>query len=271
MILIGDKQIHTIVSDFDGTLLRGDMLRPSEEFFSLIPSLLERGVRLVAASGRQYANLHAIMEPYAGHFDYIAENGGMVMSQGRLLHKMAIDRDLARALLADMVLEEGAEVLASGEESCYISNSSPEFASLVIDEVKNVTRILEDFAQVPESLIKISLFYTRGSVPERANRYFREKYGERLLVVESGNGWLDFMEKGSGKDAALRVLADRKGFSLEHTAAFGDSENDIGMLGAVGLSFAMSTAHKEVISVAHRTCHSVEEVLAQALAQTPWP
>lgn len=261
---INNHTITTIVSDFDGTILKHGMQETPARFLEAVEELLNRGIHFVAASGRQYPNLKRLMAPVADRIGFICENGALIIWQGKVLYKGTIDRTLAMELIEDMKQQPSSEILVSGEGTSYIVPNTPEYAYLLEHVVKNVVTILEDFQEIQEDMIKISIHYPNG-IPASAEQMFREKYGEKLLIVESGNGWLDFMAPGCGKGPALRQVADIMGFDLTQAAAFGDSENDISMLETAGIGFAMDTAREPVKAVANYVCESVEDILWEAL------
>lgn len=257
--------ITTIVSDFDGTLIHAGEKRPSSKFYDVVKNLLEQNIRFVAASGRKYKDLNKIMEPYSDKIAFIAENGAFVVWQGKVIHKCVIDRILAEEVIRDMKKQPKAEIMVSGEEVGYIVPNTEEFVTMLQNSFSNQFVILQDFAEIPEDIIKIASNFKDG-VPEDVKQYFHEKYDDVLLVVESGNGWLDFMPKESGKGVALKKLSKIMNFPLEETAAFGDSENDMEMLKVAGIGYAMDFAEVKVKNVADCICESVEETIKKGLA-----
>lgn len=263
---INGKEITTVISDFDGTLIRPGMYAPSEKFLPLVERLLEQGIPFVAASGRQYPNLKKILAPVADRIGFIAENGALVIWQGKVLHKCTIERTLAMDVIDEMKKWDGTELLVSGEATSYIVPHDEQYVHMLREQVKNEVTVLENFGQIEEEILKVSIYFPTG-IPQEAEDFFHAKYDDKLLVVESGNGWLDCMPKESGKGNALRVLSEKMGFSLEQAVAFGDSQNDISMLQEVGVAYAMSFARDYVKAVADVTCDSVEEVLEQALEE----
>lgn len=263
-IQINGKEITTVISDFDGTLIRPGMFAPTEKFLQLVEQLLTLGIPFVAASGRQYPNLKKILDPVADQIGFIAENGALVIWQGKVIHKCTIQRELAMDVIEEMKKWQGTELLVSGEATSYIVPNDERYTYMLKEQVKNEITILEDFNQISEEMLKVSIYFPKG-IPTEAEKYFHDRYDDKLLVVESGNGWLDCMPQESGKGNALKVLSEKMGFALEQAVAFGDSENDISMLQEVGVAYAMSFARDYVKNVADATCDSVEEVLEQAL------
>ena len=256
------ENITTVVSDFDGTLLREGMNNPSEKFYHVLDEMLEKQIDFVAASGRQYPSLRRMLSHVADKIGFIAENGAFIVWKGQVVHKCAIPSSVAAELIEDMKQEPDTEILVSGTETAYVVPNNPEYTDALRKNHMEVT-VLEDFSQVPEEMVKISIVYLKGMNSEAKN-FFKEKYENDLLIVESGNGWLDFMPKESGKGPALEILAQKAGFSLDHTAAFGDQENDISMLQVAKVSYAMNTACDYVKAAAGNTCDVVEDVLSES-------
>ena len=264
---INNQEITTVVSDFDGTILKHGMQEPSAHFFRVVKTLLKQDIQFIAASGRQYPNLKRILEPIADQVGFIAENGALIMWKGKVLHKSVVERDLAMEVIKDMQKQTNSEILVSGEGTSYIVPNDPQFAYLLEHQIKNTITILKDYSEIKEEILKVSIWYSEG-IPKMADKEFRAKYDQRLLVVESGNGWLDFMHKESGKGAALDILSKETGLDLSRTVSFGDSENDISMLQTTQIGYAMNSANKQVKEAADFTCESVEDTLWEAILET---
>ena len=67
------------------------------------------------------------------------------------------------------------------------------------------------------------------------------------------------MSKDVDKGNGLRVLCEHLGISREETIAFGDNDNDIGLLKAAGVSYAVETARESVKQIADYVCPSYAE------------
>ncbi len=262
---INGKRITTIVSDFDGTILKKGTMEPPAEFFQVIDAVMENGYLFVAASGRQYFNMYNMLKKLKKEIVYICENGCLVMYQGEVLHKETIKRDLAGKLIEELQSQGGgSELIVSGERTCYVAPHNPGFADVMEQKVKyHITR-LQSFTEVGEEPLKISIYYPKG-IPEQDSIYFKEKYGGKLQVVDAGNSFLDFNPLTSGKGPALIKVAQILGVDIQECMAFGDSENDMSMLETAGVSFAMEGAKSHVKAVADYVCDSVEDVVLFAI------
>ena len=257
-------RIRIIASDFDGTILKGGAQQVDEIYFDQIRRLKDLGFSFIAASGRQYFNLRRLLAPVADEVSYICENGALIARGSEVICQNNIDRTLAMALIADMRGIPDSEVLASGAASSYVVPVNPRFPVMLREKVRNRVTVLDSYEQLEDRLIKISIYWP-GGIPRDKEAWFHEKYDRFLNVVDGGNGWLDFTNKGVDKGSALRILARRQGFFLDEVLSFGDSENDISMLRESGISYAMNTAKDAVKEAADRECYLVSTVLEQLI------
>ena len=69
---------------------------------------------------------------------------------------------------------------------------------------------------------------------------------------------VDIIPINCGKGNAVNAILDYYGFSKDEAIAFGDGENDVEMLEAVGTGIAMGNAKDEVKAKADFACQSVE-------------
>ncbi len=257
--------IRVIASDFDGTILKDGAQHVDEEYFPLIRELKSMGISFIAASGRQYANLRRLLAPVADEISYICENGALIAQGGTILYQNDIEKNMGLALIRDMQEVPGTEIVVSGADASYLVPVDPMFPVMLREKVKNQVAVLEDFRDMLIPMIKISIYW-RDGIPEDKERWFHAKYDRCLNVVDGGNGWLDFTNKGVDKGSALKLLAAKEQFFLEEVLAFGDSENDMTMLKEAGLSFCMYTAKEHVKKCADRECRMVSRVLEDLIA-----
>ena len=263
-MILNDKKILAVASDFDGTIIKEGMAAPPDSFFQVVEDLLNNGIPFIAASGRQYANLRRILHPIADRIQYIAENGCLVLYQGKVIHKSPITHSLAVELLEDMKKHSEAEILVSGENTSYIVTENAEYIDKLQNYYHNNVTLLQDFSEIPEDMIKLSIYWKEG-IPAGPEKTFHEKYDSLLHVADGGNGWLDFNALGTGKGEALRVLADHMGIPTSGIVVFGENENDITMLKEAGLSYAVASARPPIQAIADFVCDNVEDILKAAL------
>lgn len=257
--------IKLIASDLDGTLLQDGVREVSDQVIRQIKQLKEMGILFAAASGRQYPNLRRLFEPVKDDIAYICENGALVIYKGKILHKDVFDRELAEEMLHSILNKEGAELMASGEQTVYLQPKKDSFREHMQNVVKNNVTVMEDIFQVQEDIMKVSVYDEKGV--ESIAPYWKKEFGNRATVVTSGFAWLDMMPMSADKGNGMRVLKKHLLVSEEQCAAFGDNYNDLEMLREVTYSFAVGDAMEEVKETAMHTTRRVERVLEKIIKQ----
>lgn len=255
--------IRLIASDLDGTLLLNGAQSLRPETTGLIQKLTRQGRIFAAASGRQYANLCRLFKGVEEEIAYICENGSLVIYQGKILEKHIIPRETGQEILKAMMEKDGAEALLSGVDTCYIQAKDPDYAVHLRDVVKNNVTEVPDILKTTEPYLKISVYEKAGV--NKSQAYWKERFGDRVTVVTSGNAWLDTMPKGVDKGSAIHTLMEKLGITPEETLVLGDNFNDIEMMDAVKYSFAMEKAASEVKAHCRYETALVEDTLREIL------
>lgn len=268
--------IRLVACDMDGTLLGPDGRLP-DDFGRTVQALRDRGITFVPASGRQYATLAAMFEPYAGEageasFSYIAENGTLVMHEGEVASTTTLDRDAVQrgvtvAHHAWQHLDGG--LVVCGVRSAYVQRNDERFLT-ECDKYYRRLEVVEDLAQVEDDILKLAYFTFEDSEP--IARDFLADFGDAYEVVVSGAHWVDLMSGEADKGRALTALQAALGVTPAQTAAFGDYLNDAQMLDAAEWSFAMAGAHPDILARARYHApgndeNGVTEVLRRLLTE----
>jgi len=232
-----------IASDMDGTLLdsSGHM---DEEIYNIISELKSMGILFAVASGRQLESLKKRFTPADNDIIYLAENGTYVVYKGQELYSNVLDRNTVREVVESVKEIDNCSSFLCGKKCAYAEDDSLiEFMRQPIfgyDIVK-----VDDFLDVEDDILKISLF---DSVDPREGSYkiLGPKYNNKLYMAVSGYNCLDIMSKGASKGTALKEIFKNFGINKSETIAFGDNYNDVEMLDAVGVSYAMRNAEEFV-------------------------
>ncbi|MFC8680095.1 Cof-type HAD-IIB family hydrolase [Microbacterium ureisolvens] len=237
--------LRLIAVDMDGTLLDGAGRIP-DALWPLLDRLHARGIRFAPASGRQLATLqHA----FARHLDdtvFIAENGAYVVEGEAEISSDAMDAAFTAGLVVRLraLAEAGRDlgVVVCGKRSAYIERADEAFLA---EAEKYYARleVVEDLLAVDDQILKVAIFdFADAASTAPALDDLRATH----QVVVSGHHWIDVMNLGVNKGVALRRLQQATGITHEQTAVFGDYLNDLEMMDAASLSFAMANAHPDV-------------------------
>ena len=153
------KNIQLIASDIDGTLLLNGSQAIDPEIFNLIHKLQQKGILFMAASGREYTNLRNLFSPVADDIAYLCLNGCLTFYKGECISKEVMDAELARKLITTIQNDSDAEVLVSGEKTCYITPKNQSYYKHLTNTVKNHVTIVDDLLNIPEPYTKISAYF----------------------------------------------------------------------------------------------------------------
>ncbi|WP_207426136.1 HAD family hydrolase [Pedobacter sp. SYSU D00535] len=270
--MIDFSNIKLVATDVDGTLANPQH-QLSGEFYSLFQQLQELGILFVAASGRQYFNLIKTFERVKDDVIFVAENGGYVVQKDQELMVQPTDPDLVKRILKEAGSLPGTEVVLCGKKQAYIENDTPRF----LEQVKmyyDKYELVESLEHVKDDdFLKIAICDFEGA--ERNSFQHFKQYRESMQVTVSGKIWLDIADKATNKGHAIEYLQSKFNIGPEETIAFGDYQNDIGMLGRAAFSYAVENAHPDVKAAAKYTTKNnsslgVEEILKQVVeAQAP--
>lgn len=239
------EDLRLIAVDMDGTLLDAEGRVP-DALWPLLEELRERDIHFAPASGRQLATLQEAFPDHRDELVFIAENGGYVVRAGEEVSSVAMDRDVVDAVLArlaDLAASEDLGVVLCGKASAYIERTDAAFADEAATYYARLSHV-PALADVDDQILKIAVYgFAGGERVAAALADVRETH----QVVVSGAHWVDVMNPGVNKGVALTALQRALGVGPENTAAFGDYLNDLEMLDAAHLSFAMAGAHPDVV------------------------
>lgn len=244
--------LRLVVVDMDGTLLDDAGALPAD-----LPRVLDRlksgGIAFAPASGRQYATLRDMFggvrtESGATVDSFIAENGNVVVRDGEISAADGMDPEIVDDVI-DAVRAARAEGRPMGLIVChpdraYVEIDQPGFNAEAA-KYYHSRAVVEDLHEVNDGAIKLAIFDERGSELEAAPLMER-LVGGRLDVAVSGRCWVDMMVPGRDKGHAVRELQERLGVTPAQTAVFGDFLNDLQMMSAGEMSFAMANAHEDI-------------------------
>ncbi len=276
--------IRLVVVDMDGTLL-DDEHRTHPTLVPLLAELHRREITFCPASGRQYATLARQLSPEEVGADpgmyFIAENGAYVVRDDeevashclstevvvRLVHAV---RDLAAA---------GANlgIVVCGKRSAYVERHDADFRTEADRHYARLTPVADlltvdgsghERLGVDDDVLKVAVFDFDGVARTTAPALAR--FRETHQVVVSGEHWVDILDATTNKGTALREIQESLGVAPAQTVVFGDYLNDLQMLDAAELSFAMANGHPRVLERARyvappNTENGVVRVLAGLL------
>ncbi|MGZ0712733.1 Cof-type HAD-IIB family hydrolase (plasmid) [Coraliomargarita sp. W4R53] len=264
--------LRLVAVDMDGTLLGADGKIP-DALWSMLVTMRERGIVFAPASGRQYATLRKLFERDAVGMPFIAENGAFVVRDDEAISSAAVGQNAVSSVLdaIDHLSEAGGNVgvVLCGEQCAFVERSDEPFLKEVRKYYASL-EIVDNLRAVDVTVIKVAVFDFEDAVTSAAQAL--ESIGQTHQVVVSGAHWVDVMASGVNKGIALQALQAELSVTAAQTAAFGDYLNDLELLQAADMSFAMENAHPRIKQVAryqapHHTEAGVITVLTELLSE----
>lgn len=251
------KNIQLIASDIDGTLLLNGSQAIDPEIFNLIHKLQQKGILFMAASGREYTNLRDLFSPVADDIAYLCLNGCLTFYHGECISKEIMDTTIARKLITIIQKDPNAEVLVSGEKTCYITPKNKSYYEHLITTVKNHVTIVDDLLNITEPYTKISAYFKNG-VNENY-QYYTDMFDKDITVQIGGKCWLDCAPKDVNKSTGFLKLLSYLNIPAENTVMFGDNDNDKQILQTCGYPISMETALPSIYKLFPNHVNTVNE------------
>lgn len=246
--------IKLIVSDIDGTLIQDSTPDLYPEMVEMIKKLKDKGILFCAASGRQYESIRNVFRDVADDIAYIAENGAHIRYKNENVSVTPMKREHIEGIIHMLRPYYGnCETIISTADGSLVESQNREFIDLITYGYHNAFRQVEDVLCESEEIIKVAV-YRKGSIRELGERCFIPAWKDKVKACMAGEEWVDFMDRSVDKGNALKILGNHLGVAREETIAFGDNDNDIGMLRAAGQSYAVDTAGEEVKNAAGAVC-----------------
>lgn len=246
--------IKLIASDVDGTLIKDSTPNLYPEMVETIKKLKEKGILFCAASGRQYESLRNVFRDVADDIAYIAENGAHIRYQNRNISVTPMKREHIEGIMDMLRPYYGeCETVISTANGSLVESKNKEFIDLLTFGYHNTFRLVEDVLKEKDEIIKVAV-YRKDSIRDLGESLFIPAWSSKVKACMAGEEWVDFMDQSVDKGNGLKILEEHLGIRKEETMAFGDNNNDVGMMLAAGISYAVDTAVDEVKRAAGNVC-----------------
>lgn len=241
--------IKLLVSDVDGTLVRGDKTL-SQATIDAFGRLRAAGIAATLISARPPSGIIRLARALDIAGPLGAFNGGaLIDASGAIISAQRLGPDIAATALAlleaadvdiwlfarglwcsrdDRNIHTDQERVAADAEPTLVSDFSG------LGPVDKIVAISEDHAGLA-----------------RLEAQVIAAIGEHATVARSQPYYLDITAPAANKGEGIAAIARAAGVSLAQTAAIGDMANDLPMFARAGLAIAMGQAPEAVRAAAH--------------------
>lgn len=244
------NDIRIIFFDIDGTLIDMNKKRISERMLETLIRLKERNILLCLATGRTPLTLPR----FEGvEFDaWLTFNGSYCYTREQDIFSNPIPADDVQTIIRNAAsigrpvsIASKNRLTANGKDEDLIAYYS--FAKLDVE-------VTEDFAQVSRGeIFQIML----GCREEDYPRLLKNTHGARITAWWDRAA--DIIPSGSGKGIGVEKILAHFHLDRAQALAFGDGNNDLEMLQAVGCGVAMGNASAQLKEAADDVCGHVAD------------
>lgn len=244
------NKIKIAFFDVDGTLIDMNKKVISEKTRYTLNKLKENNIIICLATGRTPVTLPKVE---GVTFDaFLTFNGSYCFNEKESIYSNPISHEDIKKLIANATamkrpvsIASKTRVAANGKDDDLVQYYS--FANLEVE-------VANDFDElVKEEIYQIML----GCCKEEYEQLLKGVDGAQITAW-----WdraVDVIPKNGGKGAGVRKMLEYYGLTEDEAIAFGDGNNDIEMLQAVGLGVAMENASADLKAVADDMCGHVAE------------
>lgn len=277
---MANRKIKLIAVDLDGTLLRQDHITLSQKNREALTRAADEGIEVAVATGRSIAAIapQVLELPFLRYF--ITCNGSLTTDrEGNVLRAAPLPVDVTLEILAHLTEMGGFAIQLYADQKMYISRTHWEMRDVFHLPVFHLKALFSDGESIVESLAerakrpgshleKINLPCLTPEQKAEVKAWLAERYGDRVRAVSTMPCNLELTDREGSKGAALAALCRTLQVPMAQAVAFGDADNDIGMLEAAGIGVAMGNADAAVQQAADRvTLTNEEDGVAHALRQ----
>jgi len=236
-----------IITDLDDTLLKNEK-SISDYTLSVLKKCREQNIITAFATARSKPAAAAFLKIFDPDV-FIGYDGALAVFGDKIIYRSALSAAVSNQLIGELLSEPRIGSIYAINENVRHTNNKNLFrdGSVRHYELHDFT-VDDDF-----DYLKITAI---SDCPEVVNR-IAEKYPCDLLRYV-GENMYKFANREALKQFAVAECARHFGIELSNVAAFGDSVNDVGMLGVCGYAVAVENAIPEAKAAAKFICGSNE-------------
>ncbi len=232
---------YLIVSDMDATLLC-DNHTVSEKNRQAIAYFIENGGYFTVATGRMVDAVKSYLTQMHINAPAVLHNGAKIydFEKDTALFEKFIEENRKQAIkrVYDELPEIGLEVYS--DELVYVYRKCEETKRFLTRDYEVIYNLPDEVWDKP--WIKVLLIGDKELL-DKYEPIYRQQY-DSGYAVRSGSKFLDVVANGVSKGKGVERLIELLGLDRNKVIAVGDNMNDISMLEAAGVSYAVKNAEE---------------------------
>lgn len=233
---------NIVFFDVDGTLINYEDGCVEESTKQAIQLLQEKGIHLVAATGRPLSMCYELKA--LGIETFITANGAYVKHKDLVIHKTPIAKEIVHNVQA--FAQEQQHSLTFFTEQLSMNSIQSPVALRAMQE----TLSLRDFPLINEKIVDEEVFLMCLYADELAEKRYTSQVSN--IFLQRWHPYIvNVLQQDVSKSIAIKAVLDHFNIDPKNAIAFGDGDNDIDMLEYVGVGIAMGNGSKALKSVAN--------------------
>lgn len=280
--------IQMIASDMDGTLL-DEHMQITNENIQAIQFAKEKGIQFMVCTGRNITEVLPALNDAKLTCPMITLNGAQAFDQEKnVLFTAGIEQKLALAIIEILEQEQIYYEISTNEGtfSQDLARRIETFSAFLCERMPHLTYQMAiamtsaRFEQLPIKIVdNLTAYITKPDVQVLKIIGFDHKRPEilakvrqklqsfdELAVTSSGSNNIEINHREAQKGLAVQHMAKLLQIPLSQVMTIGDNLNDLSMIQAAGVSFAMGNAIEELKKAAkYQTDTNVNSGVGKAI------
>ena len=247
-----------LVSDIDGTLVRGDKSL-ADPVVAAVKRLEAAGVPVSLISARPPSGMLWIAERLGLTGEIGAFNGGTIVEpDGTLVSAARVSPDVARRTL-QLIDDPRIIVWLFSDGLWHTARLDPVHAASERKSANQEPIVGGDFSRLLGTVDKIVAVSDDHAMLADLEGKLAEAFGDAATVIRSQVYYLDITAPAANKGDGVAALARAAGVDLADVVVIGDQRNDMAMFKRAGFSIAMAQGPDEVRAAATKVTGSNDE------------
>ncbi len=251
------SRVRLLAIDLDDTLI-GTSMRVSLANRRAIRRAIHAGIKVTLATGRTFTTTLPFAEQLGLTHTFACFQGALLRGKNKVLASRTMPPQHYLEIV-NFGLRHNVQVCVYvlDHDTVFFQRPLDRFGKEYLDRIEQVREIsLVNLRTYPFSHPPIKIMFVAS--PEKIivlEAKAQKKWGHKLYITRTRANLLEFLHPHVSKGFALHYLAEHYNLKMSETAAIGDGYNDIPMLKAAGVSFAVNNASTKVK-------HSADHVVA---------